>query len=106
MSSAAAISFALAALSCGLAAFWATLAIRSRRPFLKWAEAGKRPWACDLCMATWTSLVSVVVVAAWWSWWEFCWAWPVAAGAALLTLTIYGRLQQGSNDFVLPEDVQ
>ena len=103
---ATAAALLLASLACGLAAFWATVLICLLPPFAGWTQAGKRPWACDTCMSSWTSLLSTLVVATWWAWPDLLWTWPVAAGAALLIVTIYGRLQQGASDFVLPEEIQ
>lgn len=46
-----------------LAAFYSVVLLRVLPPFARWARAGRRPWACNVCMAFWTS--GVWAVSAW-----------------------------------------
>ena len=38
-----------------------TVALRAVPPFSKWNEEGIKPWACDLCMSFWGTLLFCIV---------------------------------------------
>lgn len=47
-------------LVASLGAVGLTVAIRAVPPFSRWNEKGVKPWACDLCMSFWGTLLFVV----------------------------------------------
>lgn len=46
----------------GLAAMWLTTAVRAVPPFKAWTQAGRKPWACQLCMSLWSTLALVLAL--------------------------------------------
>lgn len=40
-----------------LASVGLTVALRAVPPFSSWNERGVKPWACDLCMSFWGTLI-------------------------------------------------
>lgn len=51
----------LATIVAGLGAVGITLVLREVPPVSRWNEQGVKPWACDLCMSFWCSLLCLGV---------------------------------------------
>lgn len=73
----------------GLAAFFTTSAIRRLPVIAEWTLTGVKPWACNLCMALWTSLVWTIAARydiAPPAYVAFVMTWAASAGIALIML--------------------
>ena len=52
-------------LGLGATAAGVTVAVRALKPVKKRMRAQQKPWACDVCMAFWTTAAVTTAVAAW-----------------------------------------
>lgn len=84
----------------GLAAFFTASAVR-RLPLVdRWTLSGVKPWACNLCMALWTSLGWTLVardVIAPAAYLLLAVTWMASAGVCLITLEWSESLTPESN---------
>jgi hypothetical protein len=67
-----------------------------------WNERGVKPWACDLCMSFWMTLV-VAAAGAWWAPW-FIGAWMPAFALAYASLTRLTPMPDGGDFAGIPDE--
>lgn len=80
------------ALIVGLTTFFVVRTLRVLPAVRDWDRAGRRPWACDVCMTFWVAGLWTLVLL-WpppFSWRDLV-MWPAGAGVALLILDWLGR---------------
>ena len=92
-----------AAVGGGLSASWLTSMIRTWWFFPGLVEEARKPWACNICMSAWTSVMAVGALAvATSSPWLFL-AVPPSAGIALYLLNA-APAATGLGDFRVPAE--
>ena len=80
----------------GLAAFFASSAIRRLPVIETWTLMGVKPFACNLCMALWTGLAWVLVARTSFQPTYFALVWAGSSGIGLLMLEWSESLTAGA----------
>lgn len=86
-------------LLCGLGGFYLTRLLRLLWPVRNWFALGRKPWACDVCMSTWSSVPFVAGLALLAGEWIRLWWVLPSAGVCLVLLTVTRRTEPPANRF-------